>query len=84
MDKAAGKAQYGSGVLVWDSTPAQEYLEMQAKTRILGTLQEQENIELFETLRWTPGEGSSRLYRHLRRMAKSAAVFGYPVDEQAR
>ena len=83
VDKAAGSAQYGAGGgIVWDSTPVQEYVEMQAKTRILGTLQEQENIELFETLRWTPGEGFSRLHRHLRRMAKSAAVFGYPVDEQ--
>ena len=83
VDKAAGSAQYGAGGgIVWDSTPVQEYVEMQAKTRILGTLQEQENIELFETLRWTPGEGFSRLHRHLRRMAKSAAVFGYPMDEQ--
>ncbi|MGB0996789.1 MAG: chorismate-binding protein, partial [Pseudomonadales bacterium] len=83
VDKVAGSAQYGAGGgIVWDSTPVQEYVEMQAKTRILGTLQEQENIELFETLRWTPGEGFSRLHRHLRRMAKSAAVFGYPVDEQ--
>ena len=83
VDKAAGSAQYGAGGgIVWDSTPVQEYVEMQAKTRILGTLQEQENIELFETLRWTPGEGFSRLQRHLQRMAKSAAVFGYPVDEQ--
>ena len=83
VDKVAGSAQYGAGGgIVWDSTPVQEYVEMQAKTRILGTLQEQENIELFETLRWTPGEGFSRLQRHLRRMAKSAAVFGYSVDEQ--
>ena len=83
VDKVAGSAQYGAGGgIVWDSTPVQEYVEMQAKTRILGTLQEQENMELFETLRWTPGEGFSRLQRHLRRMAKSAAVFGYPMDEQ--
>lgn len=83
VDKAAGSARYGAGGgIVWDSTPAQEYLEMQAKTRILGTLQEQQNMELFETLRWTPSEGFSRLQRHLRRMAKSAAVFGYPMDEQ--
>ena len=45
-------------------------------------LQEQQNMELFETLRWTPSEGFSRLQRHLRRMAKRAAVFGYPMDEQ--
>ena len=83
LDKPSGRAQYGTGGgIVWDSTPMQEYDEMRAKTRILGNVKEQESVELFETLGWTPKSGFSRLQQHLQRMAHSAAVFGYAMDEQ--
>jgi para-aminobenzoate synthetase/4-amino-4-deoxychorismate lyase len=83
LDKPSGRAQYGTGGgIVWDSTPMQEYDEMRAKTRILGNVKEQESVELFETLGWTAKSGFSRLQQHLQRMAHSAVVFGYAMDEQ--
>jgi len=37
---------------------------------------------LIETLRWEPLCGFLRLKRHLARLARSAAVLGFPMDEQ--
>lgn len=83
VDKSNGQAEYGAGGgIVWDSTAAQEYVEMRAKTKILGRVAKQDTLELFETLRWTPQGGFSRLDGHLQRMANSASVFGYPMDHE--
>ncbi len=83
VDKSDGQAQYGAGGgIVWDSTAAQEYVEMRAKTKILGRVAKQDTLELFETLRWTRQDGFSRLDGHLQRMANSASVFGYPMDRE--
>ena len=83
VNKVAGTAQYGAGGgIVWDSTAVQEHTEMRAKTRILGAVTHQASIELFETLRWTPRAGFSRLERHLKRLGKSARFFGMPMDPE--
>ncbi|GAB1583025.1 aminotransferase class IV family protein [Phyllobacterium phragmitis] len=39
------------------------------------------DYELIETLRWEPLSGFLRLKRHLARLARSAAVLGFPLDE---
>ncbi len=83
VNKVAGTAQYGAGGgIVWDSTAVQEHTEMLAKTRILGAVTHQASIELFETLRWTPRAGFSRLERHLNRLSHSARFFGMPMDPE--
>ena len=83
VNKVAGTAQYGAGGgIVWDSTAVQEHTEMLAKTRILGAVTHQASIELFETLRWTPRAGFSRLERHLNRLSRSARFFGMPMDPE--
>lgn len=83
VDKVAGTAQYGAGGgIVWDSTAVQEHTEMLAKTRILGAVTHQASIELFETLRWTPRAGFTRLERHLKRLGQSARFFGMPMDPE--
>ena len=81
VDKLTSDARYGAGGgIVWDSTGVQEYAEVLAKTKILGRVAAQAQIELFETLRWTPGEGFSRLERHLQRLRRSAEFFGIPIS----
>ena len=40
-------------------------------------------MKLLEALLWEPGEGYFLLEHHLRRLARSAARFGYPADAQA-
>ena len=81
VDKLTDTARYGAGGgIVWDSTAVQEYFEVLAKTKILGAVTVQTGIELFETLRWTPREGFSRLDRHLQRMRRSAEFFGVPMN----
>ena len=39
------------------------------------------DYELIETLRWEPLSGFLRPKRHLARLARSAAVLGFPLDE---
>ena len=86
VNKSTGTAQYAAGGgIVWDSTTVQEYEEVLAKTKILGAVAPQVCVELFETLRWTPEAGFSRLERHLQRMSHSAQFFGIAMDaERAR
>jgi para-aminobenzoate synthetase/4-amino-4-deoxychorismate lyase len=40
-------------------------------------------VRLFEALLWEPGAGYFLLEHHLRRLARSAAHFRYPVDTEA-
>ena len=83
VNKSAGTAQYGAGGgIVWDSLAVQEYVEALAKTQILGAVTPQVSIDLFETLRWTPRVGFSRLERHLQRLGHSAQFFGIPMDAE--
>jgi para-aminobenzoate synthetase/4-amino-4-deoxychorismate lyase len=79
VDVRRGRAEYGvGGGIVWDSDTAGEYEECRTKARILTA--ERPEFELLETLLWTPAEGYFLLDRHLRRMERSAAYFGYALD----
>jgi para-aminobenzoate synthetase/4-amino-4-deoxychorismate lyase len=70
-----GRAIYGAGGgITADSDPARELGELQAKAAVLTSLPRV--ICLLETLRLENGV-VSRLDGHLRRLARSAAYFGY-------
>ncbi len=81
VDREAGTATYGVGSgIVWDSRPGREYAECLAKARVLE--QDPAPFSLFETLRWTPGEGFFLLKRHIDRLRDSARYFGFPFDHR--
>jgi para-aminobenzoate synthetase/4-amino-4-deoxychorismate lyase len=75
-----GEMGVGAGI-VFDSDADQEYAECKLKARFLTGLQN--DIELFETMRATPDGGVRHRDRHLRRLAASAAYFGFPWDAKA-
>lgn len=92
VDRGSGTAEFavGSGV-VWDSVDRDEYDECILKARVIGTtkgavagpsyvLTDPPGFRLLETLLWTPDDGFVLLDRHLRRLAASAACFGFPCD----
>ncbi len=66
------------GAVVHDSRAADEYAECLLKARYYETARQP--LELIETLRYAPGEGFTRLERHLARLAHSAAAFAMPFD----
>jgi para-aminobenzoate synthetase/4-amino-4-deoxychorismate lyase len=85
IDRERGEAEYGVGSgIVWESVPSEEWVECEAKTRVLG--ESRTAFRLLETLRWDPpGEpgregGYHLLDAHLRRLAESAAYFQFEVD----
>lgn len=79
IHKPAGQMEYGvGGGIVWDSDPAREWEECQTKARALRP--ERREFDLYETLRWTPGEGFWLLEGHLRRIERSALFFGFAFD----
>jgi para-aminobenzoate synthetase/4-amino-4-deoxychorismate lyase len=81
LHAATGAAEYGvGGGITWDSTPAGEYAETQAKAALLAT--RWPAFELLETLRLGAG-GYALLDRHLARLAGSARFFGYRCDLDA-
>ncbi|HKX40225.1 MAG TPA: chorismate-binding protein, partial [Burkholderiaceae bacterium] len=67
----------GAGI-VSDSRADDEFDECRLKARFLTGLDP--GFELFETMRWTPGEGVQHLERHLARLARSAQVLGFAFD----
>lgn len=67
----------GSGVTI-ASPPDAEYDECLLKARFVET--EPFDHRLFETILWTPHDGLELLPEHLRRLAESAAHFGWDVD----
>ncbi|SDG90886.1 MULTISPECIES: aminodeoxychorismate synthase component I [unclassified Duganella] len=75
-----GEMGVGAGI-VFDSDASAEYAECQLKARFLTGLQH--DFELFETMRATPAGGVRHRARHLKRLAASAAYFGFPWDENA-
>lgn len=80
LDRAGGELGIGGGI-VWDSSAGSEIEEARLKARFFT-----ENIEpfrLIETMRWQPGEGFYLLERHLKRLAQSAAHFGFRLDAGA-
>lgn len=75
IDRSRQFAEYGIGSgIVWDSRSDSEWLETLQKSRLLH--RSEDDFSLLETLRFDPGEGVSRLPRHLARLRASAAYFG--------
>jgi para-aminobenzoate synthetase/4-amino-4-deoxychorismate lyase len=75
-----GEMGVGAGI-VFDSNAGDEYAECKLKARFLTGLQN--DFEIFETMRATPGGGVRHRERHLKRLAASAAYFGFPWDAKA-
>lgn len=74
-----GRAVYGSGGgITWDSDPAAERRELQAKAAVLTA--PAGDHALLETLGHSPGTGFTDLPQHLARLADSAAFFGFACD----
>lgn len=67
----------GAGIVL-DSVPDDEYEECRLKARFLTGLAP--GFELFETLRWQPGEGLRHAARHLDRLQASAHALGFGFD----
>jgi len=82
VDTTTGLAEYGvGGGVTWDSSASGEYEEILAKARVLTAARPA--FTLFETLRWSPGDGFAHLAEHLRRVRSSAAYFGFRCDDAA-
>jgi para-aminobenzoate synthetase/4-amino-4-deoxychorismate lyase len=81
IDRHNGVARYdvGGGV-VWDSVADDEYDECRTKAAIL--LRAEPPFSLLETMRYEPDRGLLFKDRHLRRMAASAAYFGFAFDSE--
>jgi para-aminobenzoate synthetase/4-amino-4-deoxychorismate lyase len=80
IDTVAGTAEYGVGSgVIWDSTAAAEYAEIETKAAIL-TANPSPAFDLLETLRLEQGI-YYLLERHLARLSASAQYFGVPLDE---
>jgi len=79
VDRERGTAEYGvGGGIVWDSDPAEEWREVEHKSRVLGRARS--DFRLLETMAWTPDGGVELRDRHLTRMAGSARHFGFEFD----
>ena len=80
-DKLSNTSRYGAGGgIVWDSDGADEFAELQVKTRVLHA--ERRLFELLETMRWTPEQGIYLRQRHMQRLADSALYFAYLYEPQ--
>jgi len=75
-----GEMGVGAGI-VFDSDAQEEYAECQLKARFLTGLKN--DFEIFETTRATRTDGVRHRERHLKRLAASAACFGYAWDAAA-
>jgi len=73
-----GKLGLGSGIVA-DSQPEAEWLECQLKSKFLRDCDP--GLKLIETLRRDDGV-YPMWARHLARLKRSAAYFGFPLDEQ--
>ena len=74
---SSGVARFGSGGgIVADSRPATEYREMVLKSDVLRAAAARP-FRLLETFRHVPGQPSENLARHLDRLRRSAAFFGF-------
>ncbi len=80
VDCSDGTVTYGTGGgITWASDPVAELAELDTKAAILH--RPYREVQLIETLAYVDG-ALRHLDRHLRRLASSAAYFGYPFDEQ--
>ncbi len=78
--RGGGQLGVGSGI-VQDSDPLVEWEECLLKARFL--TDDRVAFQLIETLRWENERGYYLLDRHLDRLSRSAAYFGYPCDAKA-
>ena len=80
IDRAGrGEMGIGSG-LVYDSDEAAEYEECLLKARFLTV--PHRPFELIETMLWQREAGWTLMERHLDRLHRSAAYFGFPCDPE--
>ncbi len=78
-----GRARFGvGGGIVADSEVEAEYAECRLKARFLdaAAVSDEGGFALIETLAWHPEGGYRHRDRHLRRLADSAARFGFRCD----
>lgn len=73
------EAGTGSGV-VFDSGAGPEYDECALKLKFL--TEETPDFDLIETMAYDPAQGFLLLDRHLQRLQKSAAYFGFQLNEE--
>ncbi|WP_392508825.1 chorismate-binding protein [Naumannella halotolerans] len=82
VDRRSGRVDYGvGGGITFDSRPADELREIQAKARVV--TEPSAPFALIETLGLRPVDGAAELINfeaHLRRLADSAAYFGFALD----
>jgi para-aminobenzoate synthetase/4-amino-4-deoxychorismate lyase len=77
-----GKSEMGIGSgLVFDSDESAEHEECLLKARFL--TEPYISFQLIETLRWERDNGYTLLERHLDRLQRSAAYFGFACDREA-
>jgi len=75
---AGGTVETGvGGGITYDSEAGDEWREALLKSRYATNAPPE--FEVFETMRWTPGEGFAFLAEHIRRAEESQAYFGRPV-----
>ena len=75
-----GDARYSvGGGIVADSDPSDEYDEALLKARVLSELAA--DFDLIETFRWSSTRGFVRLPLHLDRLARSAVLLGFKLDQ---
>ena len=78
-----GRAVIGLGAgIVADSEAGAEWAECLAKGAFLDRAA-RPTFDLFETMRWEPGEGMLRLDRHIARLKASARYHGFPLNSHA-
>jgi para-aminobenzoate synthetase / 4-amino-4-deoxychorismate lyase len=84
VDTSTGTASYGvGGGITWDSAAETEYEETVAKADVLTA--RRPVFQLFETMRYEPGEGVRHVDEHLQRLSGSADHFGFRLDpDEAR
>ena len=79
IDTATGEAEMGVGSgITYDSWPGDEYAECLAKGRF--ALERRPDFQLIETILFEEGSGYFLLERHLKRIRRSAAYFGFGLD----
>jgi len=79
IDRGSGTAVYGTGSgITWSSDARAEHDEVLTKTAVLD--HRPRRFDLVETMRHDPERGLRNRDRHLRRLADSAAHFGFRFD----
>ena len=78
IDKTKNTMEYGvGGGIVWDSEPDEELAEIAIKSRVLSSTQREDDFDLLETMRWSPGKGVVNFSDHINRLRSSAKYFDF-------